>query len=241
MRLTAVFLSALLLVCSCRGGRQAQMSVESPKELACAKDFHPGDTIQMEDLARIGADSFFVCRAIDSTTFSRMDGLSYKETCPIKVEDLRYLQVLHKNIEGDTIVGEMVVNRAIAADVLDILHALYNESYPIQRMLLVDEYGADDNASMAANNSSAFNCRDKDFKQLSRHAYGLAVDINPLYNPHVKGDKVIPEYSREYANRNAVFPYKITKGDRCQTLFREHGFRWGGSWLSSKDWQHFEK
>lgn len=145
---------------------------------------------------------------------------------------------------GD-IVGEMVVNRAIANDVLEILRKLYDAHYPIERMHLIDDYGADDQRSMAANNSSSFNYRiTTGSTKLSAHARGLAVDINPLYNPcrRTVGGKVVvePRQGRKYLQREAKFPYKIAKGDLCYRLFTARGFIWGGNWRTVKDYQHFE-
>lgn len=174
-----------------------------------------------------------------------MRGRSYKEGCRVAREDLRYLLCLHKDAQGRSIVGEMVVNRAIANDVLEILRKLYDAHYPIERMRLFDDYGADDERSMAANNSSAFNYRiTTGSTKLSAHARGLAVDINPLYNPcrRTVGGKVVvePRQGRKYLQREAIFPYKIVKGDLCYRLFTARGFVWGGNWRTVKDYQHFE-
>lgn len=146
--------------------------------------FRPGDIVGEEVVARRGVSSFFSVSKISDSVFERMRGRSYKEGCRVAREDLRYLLCLHKDAQGRSIVGEMVVNRAIANDVLEILRKLYDAHYPIERMRLIDDYGADDERSMAANNSSAFNYRiTTGSTKLSAHARGLAVDINPLYNP----------------------------------------------------------
>lgn len=113
-------------------------------------------------------------------------------------------------------------------------------------MVLIDEYDADDEASMAANNSSAFNFRYvSGTTRLSKHAKGLAVDVNPRYNPYVRRrngkTKVGPAGSEKYADRTQKFDYKIEKDDLCCRLFKQYGFRWGGDWKNSKDYQHFEK
>ena len=160
-------------------------------------------------------------------------------------EDLRYLHVLHKNIDGDVLEGEMVVNKYIAEDVLEILKELYEADYPIERMVLIDEYDADDEASMEDNNSSSFNFRlISHTNRVSKHGLGMAVDINTLYNPYTKvvdGERIIEPITGEpYLDRDASFPYKIEKGDLCYKLFTEHGFVWGGDWPDRKDYQHFE-
>ena len=134
----------------------------------------------------------------------------------------------------------------MAEDVLDIFKELYDADYPIERMVLIDEYDAEDNASMAANNSSAFNFRFIDgTAKRSSHSDGLAIDINPLYNPYVRmrdgKEVVLPENGTEYANRTKENPYYIKKDDICYQAFSKRGFTWGGEWKSSKDYQHFQK
>ncbi len=130
----------------------------------------------------------------------------------------------------------------------EILRSLYDASYPIEKMRLIDHYGADDQASMEDNNSSAFNFRPRAHQTaISKHALGLAIDINPLYNPYVltteSGYRIVePASAGAYLDRSADFPYKIERDDLCCTLFREHGFYWGGGWASrTKDFQHFER
>ena len=211
------------------------------------ESFPPGTILSFTDLESAELSDFFSSAPVDSAVFARIDGLSYKEGCPVAVEDLRYLRVLHKDLEGRTLVGEMIANQSIADDLLEIFRALYDAGYPIERMRLIDDYGADDETSMQANNSSCFNFRKKaHINSVSKHAYGEAVDINPLYNPYYRvtaaGARIIEPASGEpYVDRAADFPYKIERGDLCHRLFLEHGFHWGGSWTRSKDYQHFER
>lgn len=190
-------------------------------------------------------ESGFWISEIDEATFARIKGKSYKDNCPIPLEDLRYLHVLHKDIKGITHEGELVCNVYIASDVLEIFRALFLADYPIERVRLVDEYGADDETSMRDNNSSCFNFRFiSHTTKISKHGLGLAVDINTLYNPYVKtvnGKLIIePATAGEYTDRSKNFPYKIEKGDLCYKLFIERGFEWGGEWKTVKDYQHFE-
>jgi hypothetical protein len=142
--------------------------------------------------------------------------------------------------------GELICHKDIADDLLAIFQELYKAAYPIERMVLIDEYDADDEASMRANNTSAFNFRyASGMKRLSSHSTGMAIDINPLYNPLVKHregqTRVFPTTAAAYMDRTKYFPYKIEKGDLCYRLFKKYGFSWGGDWKSSKDYQHFEK
>ncbi len=187
----------------------------------------------------------FYAAEIDDELFARMQGKSYKEDCRVPREDLRYLHILHKTVEGETKEGELVCHKLIAEDLLDIFQKLYDASYPIEKVRLVDEYGADDESSMADNNSSCFNYRViSHTTRISKHGLGLAVDINPLYNPYVKSvngrRNVEPANGVPYLDRTGDFLYKIDETDLCYKLFREHGFVWGGAWKNSKDYQHFE-
>lgn len=191
-------------------------------------------------------ENYFTMQTLSDDIIARMKGKSLPAD---KVEwgkrELRYLRVLHRNLKGNTQIGELVCNKAIAQDLLAIMRNLYDSGYRIERMVLVDEYGGNDNLSMKANNTSCFNYRlVQGTNSLSNHGRGLAIDINPLYNPWVRGNKVDPVEGRPYAfNRSKVkAPVPIiTTTDTCYKVFRKHGFTWGGAWRSSKDYQHFEK
>lgn len=165
----------------------------------------------------------------------------------VSYDDLRYVHVLHYDFDGNPAEGELICNEYIAQDLVEIFYELYYNEYQIERMLLIDEYDGDDTASMEDNNTSCFNYRVVEGSEsLSKHAYGLAIDINPLYNPYVtyekNGDeKVSPAAALGYADRSVNFPYKIDEEDLCCRLFKEHGFIWGGNWNSLKDYQHFQK
>ncbi|MBR5656635.1 MAG: M15 family metallopeptidase [Prevotella sp.] len=189
----------------------------------------------------------FTIDTISDAIFARMWKKSYKADCTIPRSDLRYLRVLHVDAQGKTHEGEIVCNKKIAKDLIEIFRQLYKEQYPIERIRLVDEYDADDELSMRDNNSSCFNFRTvPGSKKLSKHAQGLAIDINTLYNPYVRRNKqgkleVMPANAQPYVNRSRSFTYKIKQGDLLHRLFIQHGFRWGGAWRYSKDYQHFEK
>lgn len=181
---------------------------------------------------------------VDARIFARMVGKSYKAGCPVPVNELRHLSILHRNLHGDTLEGELVCHARIADSLVEIFEQLYEASYPIERVRLIDEYDADDEMSMRDNNSSCFNFRRVSFTdRISLHGYGMAVDINPLYNPYVKtvaGKKIIaPETAVDFVSREKKFPYKIERSDLCCQLFIEHGFSWGGDWNDEKDYQHF--
>ena len=190
-------------------------------------------------------DKKFYAAKIDEKIFARINGKSYKKNCPIPLEDLRYLHVLHKNLAGEIKSGELICNVKIAEKLLEIFKKLYAANYPIEKIRLIDEYDADDEKSMRDNNSSCFNFRYVSFTdRISLHGFGMEIDINPLYNPYIKtvdGKKIIaPENSADYEDRTKNFPYKIEAGDLCHNLFTEHGFLWGGTDLPDEfDYQHF--
>lgn len=189
----------------------------------------------------------FGAHEIPDSVFARMQGRSYPKDCKVARSELRYLVLPHYDGHGHVRIGEMVCNRAIAADLVAVFRQLYIDRYPIERMVLIDEYGGDDEASMRANNTTCFNYRTvAGSRRLSRHALGMAVDINPLYNPYVRtvgGRTVVtPQGAEPYADRSRTdIPYKISLTDRAYKLFRARGFKWGGSWRTRKDYQHFQK
>ncbi len=211
------------------------------------RQWNAGRKVSLADIRQYGGvDRCFTSMTISDKTFSRIKGKSYKANCTTPCADLRYIKALHYNNKGEILIGEMICHKDIAADLVEIFRVLFDERYPIERMVLVDEYGADDERSMKANNSSAFNFRNvPGTRSLSKHSLGLAVDINPFYNPYVyrrNGRSICsPDGSRPYANRQKNFPYKIKSGDACHREFTKRGFTWGGNWRSCKDYQHFEK
>lgn len=162
-------------------------------------------------------------------------------------EELRYVHIWHFDFDGNPAEGELICNEYIAQDLVEIFHQLYCNEYRLEKVLLIDEYDGDDIASMEDNNTSCFNYRVvAGSSSLSKHAYGLAIDINPLYNPYVTYGNdgtmnVSPVSGESYADRAINFPYKIDEDDLCYKLFKQHGFTWGGSWNHSKDYQHFQK
>lgn len=179
---------------------------------------------------------------------NRITGNSFHANDVINYDDLRYVQVRHYDFNGEVQTGELIVNQAIADDVTNIFHELYLEQYPIEKMVLIDNYGGDDDLSMADNNTSAFNFRViSGTSSLSNHAYGMAIDINPRINPWVTSWGVFPANGVEYAQRNPEScsgehcDLMIQSGDVIYRIFAKYGFTWGGSWSDSKDYQHFEK
>ena len=219
-----------------------------PDEQQTLHQWIPAAIVSDEAVKTYTLDSCFTSTPISDAVFQRMQGKSYKQNCTVPRTTLRYLRVLHRNIDGKTQLGEIVCNQSIANDLLDIFRQLYKQGYKIERITLIDQYDADDERSMAANNTSCFNFRvGSGTTKLSKHAQGLAIDINPLYNPyvHLNNGKVEPANGKPYAtnrtaNRKVPVPF-INTSDPCYRLFIQHGFRWGGAWRTVKDYQHFEK
>ena len=215
---------------------------QSGKPVSEVMDMDAGTILSGEDLEGIDIDELFSAEPISDKVFDRMDGVSFGKDCTTKRKNLRYLRVLHRGFDGETHIGEIVCNKEIAKDLLYIFRQLYQEEYPIEKILLVDEYGGDDELSMEDNNTSCFNFRPvAGTGRLSQHAYGRAIDINPLYNPYITSDGFVPVNAGDYVDRSAENPYKIDRNDLCYQLFDERGFTWGGSWNSVKDYQHFQK
>lgn len=191
----------------------------------------------------------FNIEPLSQEIIDRITGISYQENPNITLDELRYLTIPYIDFSGEAKLGELICNEAIAQDLIDIFTELYENEYQIEKMVLVDEYGGDDTLSMEDNNTSCFNYRVVDgTTRLSKHALGLAIDINPFYNPYIVYNKngtgetyISPKGSEIYADRSQSFPYKIDTDDLCYRLFKEHGFTWGGDWNSTKDYQHFQK
>lgn len=207
-----------------------------------------GDTIAAKTVKTIAIDKLFSSQEIDNKIFNRIRNKSFKSGCTTPRQDLRYLKIAHINKNGKVQMGELICHKTIANDLIEIFKQLYLAKYPIERMVLIDEYDADDEASMSANNTSCFNFRKiNGSTKLSKHCLGMAVDINPRYNPcvHSKTGLVEPANGKAYAHNRDKHKAGVIKlidhQDLCYKLFKAHGFTWGGDWKTVKDYQHFEK
>lgn len=164
---------------------------------------------------------------------------SWRAGCPVPLEELRYVTVTHRLPDGGTATGELVVHADVAESVVAVFGELFALGYPVRSMRLVDDFGGSDDASMAADNTSAFNCRPiSRGTGWSEHAYGRAIDLNPVENPYVRGDLVLPPEGRPYASRPDA-PGVVHAGDAVVRAFAAHGWLWGGDWESPVDYQHF--
>ena len=187
----------------------------------------------------------------DGEVFERINGKSYRDNPDIALEELRYLKVVHYNFDHALQVGEIIVNSAIAEDVLGVFRELYEVEYEIESMRLIDDFWAgsghsSDGVSIDHNNTSAFCYRTiTNGSSLSNHAYGCAIDINPQQNPYVyyDGSSWTCSHSNawQYMDRSCGDPHVIVEGDVCYEIFAKYGFSWGGLWSDPIDYQHFEK
>ncbi len=176
-------------------------------------------------------------------------GNSHNYACPVTLKDLRYINLEHIDFKGNTKIGELIVHKNVASDIVKIFEYLYNIKYPIEKMKLVSNYKANDFSSIEDNNTSAYNCRFiENTTKWSKHAYGKAIDINPIQNPYIsKSGEISHEKSLKYRKR--VVPNDISysskaillKNDEVVRIFQKYGWKWGGIWKSIKDYQHFEK
>ena len=188
-------------------------------------------------------ESFYYTEITDEIK-DRIVGKSYPsdvKNAKIGFEELNYLHILYYDFENEVQEGEIICNKAIRDDLLEVFQELYEAKYQLCSVRLVDDFDANDEMSMEANNTSCFNYREiRDTGVLSRHGLGLAIDINPLNNPCVIGDSYEPLTAGEFVDRSKDFDHKIDEDDLAYKLLTEHGFFWGGSWKSVKDYQHFE-
>jgi hypothetical protein len=177
---------------------------------------------------------------LDRETRELMTGSSWREGCPVGLNDLRLVRLTYLGFDGEAHRGRLVVHRRWADEMVEVFRRLYAREFPIRRMRLVDHYGADDLESMRHDNTSAFNCRYVAGTTVwSQHAFGTAVDVNPVENPYVDGTYVSPPNGEPYVDRSDVRPGMIVKRDVVWRAFRSIGWEWGGAWRSVKDYQHF--
>jgi hypothetical protein len=169
-------------------------------------------------------------------------GASWHSGCPVAPSGLRAVTVPYYGFDGKDHSGTIIVAASVAADVLEIFTQLHQMRFPIRSIIPVSAFGADDEKSMEADNSSAFNCRAiTGGTGWSKHSYGVAIDINTRENPYISGSTMLPTNAAAYADRSRTDPGMIHAGDAVVRLFARHGWSWGGNWSRPKDYQHFER
>ncbi|MGE3245914.1 MAG: M15 family metallopeptidase [Beijerinckiaceae bacterium] len=184
-------------------------------------------------------------RPLPDAIWQAMQGTSWHpgRGCPGR-EALALLAVPYRDFSGHAQTGQLVVARSVAVPVLTAFAAIYRSGFRIERMEPVSRFGGDDARSMAANNTSGFNCRSvPGTNRLSDHGRGLAIDINPVQNPWVQGGVADPPTGSAWAlptqRRTGAHPGLITPGGPVVRAFGQIGWRWGGNWRNTKDYQHF--
>lgn len=229
----------------------------TPGKRTDLRGLEAGAIVEKATIDAQNLDVYFTSSELTEVQKEAMNGKSYIENPDISYDDLRYIKVLHYNFRHQIQVGELVVNQAIAEDCRQIFMELFQEEYEINSMYLIDRYYEKEQArngeqvdicSINDDNTSAFHYRKiAGTEVLSNHAYGMAIDINPLENPYVKEEDlqqtVASPYKdyNSYKDRTAQRAHMISKDDACYRIFKAHGFQWGGEWNGNKDYQHFEK
>jgi hypothetical protein len=193
------------------------------------------DTVSQGTFAFRGSIS-----VIGAAQARRMTGVSWRPGCPVSLQDLRLLTLTYRGFDGRAHTGRLVVHRDVAREVVSAFRELYAARFPIRRLVPVDAYGGSDFRSIEADNTSAFNCRYVDGTTWwSEHAYGRAIDVNPIENPYVSGGRTSHATSRRYLDRSSRRPGMAVEGGALVSAFDRIGWGWGGRWSSAKDYQHF--
>jgi D-alanyl-D-alanine carboxypeptidase-like protein len=171
---------------------------------------------------------------------AKMTGVSWRAGCPVPLSDLRLLTLTYRGFDGRAHSGRLIVHEDDARAVVSVFRRLYQAAFPIRRMRLVDEYRGSDFRSIEADNSSAFNCRAATGStRWSEHAYGRAIDVNPIENPYVSGGQTSHPASVPYLDRARIRPGMAHEGGALVRAFDAIGWGWGGRWSEPKDYQHF--
>jgi D-alanyl-D-alanine carboxypeptidase len=179
-------------------------------------------------------------KRITGNVRKKITGSSWRRGCPVPRSDLRLIRAKHWDFTRDVDWGALIVHRNEKHEMVRALRKLFKARFPIRKMKLIDKYGADDQRSMRADNTSAFNCRFvAGTTRWSEHAYGRAIDVNPVENPYVSGSHVSPPNGAPYADRSRDAKGMIHQGDDAWDAFHAVGWKWGGQWSGPKDYQHF--
>ncbi len=202
--------------------------------------FAPEATSAVASLRRLPEYAATVS-VLDREARELMIGRSWRPGCPVPLRDLRLVELTYYGFDGRAHRGQLVVHRWYARAFVRVFRRLYAERFPIRRMRLVDHYAADDTRSMIADNTSAFNCRWRAGSPgvWSQHAYGRAIDVNPVENPYVTSHHVSPPAGAAYVDRSQDLPGMIHVHDAVWWAFRAIRWAWGGTWTTVKDYQHF--
>jgi poly-gamma-glutamate synthesis protein (capsule biosynthesis protein) len=221
----------LLIILACAGKKGASETTTDDSNV---------DTVTEDTVTE---DTFsFISQEIPLSLRQTMAGVSWHEGCPLSLDELRLIRVSHWGFDGELHEGMIIVADS-TTDVFEAVFSVAFESgFPFERIEPVSSYGGSDSDSMAANNTSAFNCRSvTGGSGWSQHSYGNAIDINPIQNPYVSGSTVLPPEGQEFLDRDTAAKGLIMGGDPIVTAFINAGWGWGGNWTSLKDYQHFSE
>ena len=172
-----------------------------------------------------------------------MKQYTWQNNCPVALSQLVLVITPYWGFDHQSHRGELIIRKDLAPQVLAIFKNLFTAKFPIQSIKPIEYFQGNDIASMNANNSSAFNCRTNtsNTNKFSKHSYGCAIDINPVYNPYMLGHSILPFTRKKYLSRDPNIPGLITHQNIAYQIFRKAGWQWGGDWSYMKDYQHFQK
>jgi len=228
-------MSFILLLLACRA--DTDRPVEPAPAPAAADEAPPAAPAEEPEPAPAAFRA--VAEPLPADVREAMTGVSWREGCPVGLDDLRLLRITHHTFDGSVAEGRLIVAESAVEPLRRAFAAAFDERFPIERMEPVHLYGGDDDRSMAANNTSAFNCRPvAGTKTWSEHSWGTAIDVNPVQNPWVSGDRVEPPAGRPYADRADRRPGMLFADSALVRVLRDEGWGWGGAWSRVKDYQH---
>ncbi|MCL2362085.1 MAG: M15 family metallopeptidase [Defluviitaleaceae bacterium] len=213
---------------------------ESEPELEPEPEPEPEPEIEVVE--EIDFEPIFTREPLPDHIIAQIEGVTFHETTPFDHSFLTYLTVTHVNFYGESTIGHLIVADEIGDEVLEIFEEIFEYGFPIYSIRLIDYFDASDYYSMAANNSHAFNFRYiAGTNIISRHGFGMAIDINPIQNPYIRGNTIWPAAGAYYLDREYVRPGMIVPGSVVYYAFIGRGWIWGGNWTSPRDYHHFER
>ena len=237
MRVPPLLLALVLAVCSCAPSEQRAVDAPSPERAAAARPTPAEAAMNVAPpLPRWGLER------IDAELRRRLIGRNWHPGCPVPLHELRLVTVRYHGFDGRTHAGPLVLNEDVAEDVLWVFRRLFRHEFPIKRVALAPEWRPVRRRDWfdTHNVTVSYNCRPiTNGTSWSEHAYGRAVDINPLQNPYVNADGVLRRAAKAYVDRSQDVPGMIHPGDVVVRSFARIGWAWGGAWQSLKDYQHF--
>lgn len=236
-RTSGALLAALLATAGCASSAPVTPDRVSPAAATVAPSTAVVDPVGPFRRTARGAYAW----SVSPVTAARL-GASHRAGCPVAVADLRLVGVTHWGLDGRPHRGELVVRASVATAVVEVFRRLHAARFPLARVVTAEQYGADDDRLMAANATSAYNCRTTTGGTgFSEHAYGTAIDLNPVQNPYVRGTTVEPPAGRAFLDRTDVRPGMVVAGDAVVRAFAAAGWEWGGDFRTLKDYQHFSQ